>query len=80
MNVCPERIDQKQGIEGSILGFPLADVLQLKQQNHFSGCVRVTSGGVRPDGKKIAGSRFGSNSDPGLKAPAVCLSEWSRIK
>jgi len=43
MDLSPETTDLKQGFEGTILGLPLADVLQLKHQNHFSGCVTVTN-------------------------------------
>jgi hypothetical protein len=43
MNSHAEPIKQRQGFEGAILGLPLADVLQLKQQNRFSGCVTVTN-------------------------------------
>jgi hypothetical protein len=40
-----EIAEQRQGFEGAILGLPLADVLQLKQQNRFSGCINLTNGG-----------------------------------
>lgn len=41
MLAMPQIDDQRDGFKGAILGLPLADVLQLKQQNRFSGCVTV---------------------------------------
>lgn len=43
MNGYTQTADRKEGFEGAVLGLPLADVLQLKHQNHFSGCITVTN-------------------------------------
>lgn len=43
MHAIPQVDEQRDGFKGAILGLPLADVLQLKQQNRFSGCVTVSN-------------------------------------
>ncbi|RNC68148.1 MAG: DUF4388 domain-containing protein [Desulfuromonadales bacterium] len=40
--VCRERYD---GFEGEVVGLPLADLIQLKGNNRFTGCISVEFGG-----------------------------------
>lgn len=43
MNAGMKATNLKQGFEGAVLGLPLTDVLQLKEQNRFSGYLSVSN-------------------------------------